>query len=200
MLDKLGIDRNFVRSDQRARTERLVRVLSEAPPKPADLAAAAVDEESGETWRLFRLLARAQSLYGAASLGPFIVSMTRGAADVLTVLLLGRWAGCAPGPGIVPLFETLDDLAAAPRILGELFALDVYRRHLAETGGKQMVMIGYSDSNKDGGYVAASWALYRAQEAIARACDDHGIAFTLFHGRGGTVARNRRGRSAVVFA
>src|SRR2546428_365625 len=78
---------------------------------------------------------------------------------------------------------------AAPRILGELFALDVYRRHLAETGGKQMVMIGYSDSNKDGGYVAASWALYRAQEAIAGACDHHGIAFTLFHGRGGTVAR-----------
>ena len=189
MLRVLGIDRNFVRSDQRARTERLVRVLSDAPPKAADLAAAAADEESGETWRLFRLLARAQSLYGAESLGPFIVSMTRGAADVLTVLLLGRWAGCAPGPGIVPLFETLDDLAAAPRILGELFALDIYRRHLAETGGKQMVMIGYSDSNNDGGYVAASWALYRAQEAIARACDDHGIALTLFHGRGGTVAR-----------
>src|SRR6266850_8382456 len=189
MLGQLGIDRNFVRSDQRARTERLVRVLSEASPKPVDLAAAAVNEASGETWRLFRLLARAQSLYGAESLGPFIVSMTRGAADVLTVLLLGRWAGCAPGPGIVPLFETLDDLAAAPRILAELSALDVYRRHLAETGGQQMVMIGYSDSNKDGGYVAANWALYCAQEAIARACDEHGIALTLFHGRGGTVAR-----------
>jgi phosphoenolpyruvate carboxylase len=166
-----------------------VRLLSEAPPQPSHLTAAAVGEESGETWRLFRLLARAQSLYGAASLGPFIISMTRGAADVLTVLLLARWAGCASGLGIVPLFETLDDLAAAPRILGELFGLDVYRRHLTGSGSEQMVMIGYSDSNKDGGYVAANWALYHAQEAIARVCDEHGIALTLFHGRGGTVAR-----------
>src|SRR5204862_6245790 len=115
MLRVLGIDRNFVRSDQRARTERLVRVLSDAPPKAADLAAAAADEESGETWRLFRLLARAQSLYGAESLGPFIVSMTRGAAGVLTVLPPGRWGGCAPGPGSVPRVETPADLAAAAR-------------------------------------------------------------------------------------
>jgi phosphoenolpyruvate carboxylase len=73
-----------------------------------------------------------------------------------------------PAPDIVPLFETLDDLDAAPRILSELFALDAYRAHLGQCGGEQMVMIGYSDSNKDGGYLAANWALYRAQEAIAR--------------------------------
>src|SRR5207253_9471203 len=68
-------------------------------------------------------------------------------------------------------------------------ALRDYREHIAGCGGEQMVMIGYSDSNKDGGYVAANWALYRAQETIARVCDEHGIALTLFHGRGGTVAR-----------
>ena len=96
--------------------------------------------------------------------------MTRGPADVLTVLLLARWAGCAAGLPIVPLFETLDDLEAAPRILAELFALDVYRAHLAACGDEQMVMIGYSDSNKDGGYLAANWALYQAQEEIARVC------------------------------
>jgi phosphoenolpyruvate carboxylase len=115
--------------------------------------------------------------------------MTRGPADVLPFLLLARWAGCEDGLQIVPLFETLDDLDAAPRILAELFALDIYRAHLATCGAEQIVMIGYSDSNKDGGYVAANWALYQAQENIARTCREHGIQLTLFHGRGGTVAR-----------
>ena len=84
------------------------------PPAPSKLAEAAASETSAETWRLFRLLARAQGIYGRESLGPFIISMTRGPADLLTVLLLARWAGCAPGLAIVPLFETLDDLDAAP--------------------------------------------------------------------------------------
>ena len=82
-----------------------------------------------------------------------------------------------------------DDLSNAPRILTELFSLDVYRAHLARCNGEQMVMIGYSDSNKDGGYLAANWALYQAQENIAQVCREYGIKLTLFHGRGGTVAR-----------
>ncbi len=169
----------------------LLGLLGDAPPKPSDLAAAAAaaGEAGAEAWRLFRLLARAQSVYGRELLGPFIISMTRGTADVLSVLLLARWAECAAGLLIVPLFETLDDLDAAPRILADLFALDAYRAHLAECGGEQMVMIGYSDSNKDGGYLAANWALYQAQEVIARVCREHHVALTLFHGRGGSVAR-----------
>jgi phosphoenolpyruvate carboxylase len=190
ILDALGIDAGFAERDDAHRAAVLLRLLSEKPPAAADLAVAAVTTEaSAEAWRLFRLLARMRSLYRPESLGPFIISMTRGAADMLSVLLLGRWAGCAPAPDIVPLFETLDDLDAAPRILSELFALDAYRAHLSECGGEQMVMIGYSDSNKDGGYLAANWALYRAQEAIARVAAEHGIALTLFHGRGGSVAR-----------
>jgi phosphoenolpyruvate carboxylase len=90
---------------------------------------------------------------------------------------------------VVPLFETLTDLEAAPRVLSELFALDVYRAHLKTCDDEQIVMIGYSDSNKDGGYLAANWALYQAQEEIARVCREHGVVLTLFHGRGGTVAR-----------
>jgi phosphoenolpyruvate carboxylase len=190
MLDALGIDAGFAERDDAQRAALLLRLLTEKPPAAADLAvAAATTEVSAEAWRLFRLLARMRSLYRPESLGPFIISMTRGAADMLSVLLLGRWAGCAPAPDIVPLFETLDDLDAAPRILSELFALDAYRAHLGQCGGEQMVMIGYSDSNKDGGYLAANWALYRAQEAIARVAAEHGIVLTLFHGRGGSVAR-----------
>ena len=189
MLETLAIAQGFAGKNARERTALVLRLLTAGAPKPSELAAAAVGEASAETWRLFRVLGRARAVYGAEALGPFVISMTRSAVDVLAVLLLARWAGCASGLRIVPLFETLEDLDAAPRILTELFALRVYREHIAGCGGEQMVMIGYSDSNKDGGYVAANWALYRAQETIARVCDEHGIALTLFHGRGGTVAR-----------
>ena len=110
----------------------LLRLLSEKPPAAADMAVAARhDRGNAEAWRLFRLLAALRSLYRPESLGPFIISMTRGAADLLTVLLLGAGRAALRRPEIVPLFETLDDLDAAPRILAELFALDVYRAHLA---------------------------------------------------------------------
>jgi phosphoenolpyruvate carboxylase len=190
ILATLGIDPEFERRDAGTRTALLVRLLADEPPKLSDLAvAAATGEESAETWRLFRLLARTQSVYGREALGPFIVSMTRGASDILGALLLARWAGCAEGPLLVPLFETVDDLARAPRILSELFALPAYRAHLDGCAGEQMVMIGYSDSNKDGGYLASGWALYEAQEAISRVCGEAGVSLTIFHGRGGTVAR-----------
>jgi phosphoenolpyruvate carboxylase len=190
ILAGLGVDGAFSERDETERGRIMLDRLAAEPPLPSDVTvAAAAGETSRETWRLFRLLGRAQDIYGSESLGPFIVSMTRGPADILSVLLLARWAGCAPGLRIVPLFETLTDLEAAPRILGELFSLPAYRAHVDGCGGEQMVMIGYSDSNKDGGYLAASWALYRAQESIARACEDHGVELTIFHGRGGTVAR-----------
>ena len=189
ILAGLGVDGAFAERDEAERSRIVLGLLAAEPPQPSDVTAAAAGETSGETWRLFRLLSRAQGIYGSESLGPFIISMTRGPADILSVLLLARWAGCEPGLHIVPLFETLTDLDAAPRILGELFSLPVYRAQVDRCGAEQMVMIGYSDSNKDGGYLAASWALYRAQESIARACEDHGVALTIFHGRGGTVAR-----------
>jgi phosphoenolpyruvate carboxylase len=189
ILVRLGLEADFPERDEPARAAVLLRLLADQAPKASEISALALDELPAETWRLFRLLARAQAIYGRASLGPFIISMTRGPADLLTVLLLARWAGGAAGMQIVPLFETLGDLDAAPRTLEALFALPVYRAHLESCAGEQMVMIGYSDSNKDGGYLAANWALYRAQESIARVCRAHAVGLTLFHGRGGTVAR-----------
>src|SRR5258706_14149321 len=130
--------------------------------------------------RHFLPRARSKAMTGGERRGPFIMSMTGGPADLLTVLLLARWAGGAGGRQIVPLFETLGDLDAAPRTIEAVFALPVYRTHLASCDDEQMVMIGYSDSNKDGGYLAANWALYRAQEAIARTCRERGVRLTLF--------------------
>ncbi|MFM8322416.1 MAG: phosphoenolpyruvate carboxylase [Chloroflexota bacterium] len=167
---------------------RLLAHLLDAPP-PALAPHPGVTPAAAETWALFQLVARARALYGDDLFGPFIISMTRSAADVLSVLLLSRWTGCDAGLSIAPLFETVGDLQAAPHVLEQLFQLPVYRRHLESCGGQQVVMIGYSDSNKDGGYLSANWALYQAQEQIAAVCRKHGVALTLFHGRGGTVAR-----------
>ncbi len=186
-LRALKIDLEFETRADEARTELLRRLLAQPAPALAFLPAATA--ETAETWALFRLLARVFSVYGRELLGPFIISMTRGPADVLAVLLMARWSNCADGLSIAPLFETLADLEATPRILADLFSLDIYRAHLKSLADEQVVMIGYSDSNKDGGYLAANWALYQAQENIARVCREHGIRLTLFHGRGGTVAR-----------
>src|SRR6185503_910669 len=135
------------------------------------------------------LIGRTSEIYGNELLGPFVISMTHAAADVLTVLLLAKWAGCKRIPQIVPLFESIEDLEAAAGILESLFVSDVYRAHLKSHNDKQIVMIGYSDSNKDGGYLMANWYLYQAQEEITGIAQKHGIKLTIFHGRGGTIAR-----------
>ncbi len=148
-----------------------------------------VTSSTAETWALFQLITRVQQVYGAELLGPVIISMTHSAADVLTVLVLARWTGCDAGLQICPLFESIDDLDNAPRILTELFSNPAYQKHISACQAEQMVMIGYSDSNKDGGYLMANWALYQAQETITRVAREHSIRLTIFHGRGGTVAR-----------
>jgi phosphoenolpyruvate carboxylase len=197
-LRALNLDASFDENEDPARTQTLVRLMSEPAPKLA--AHPGVTSETAETWSLFQLMNRVRTVYGSELLGPFIISMTRGPADMLAVLLMAQWTGCADGLSIVPLFETLDDLEAAPSILSELFLQEHYRLHLETCGHEQMVMIGYSDSNKDGGYLAANWALYQAQEEIARVCSQAGLKLTLFHGRGGTVARGGGPANRAILA
>ncbi len=158
-------------------------------PRPRLAPHPGVTPYGARTWSLFQLIARARSLYGPEILGPFVISMARSAADVLVVLLLARWTDAADGLQIAPLFETVHDLQQAPQVLEQLFQNQAYRQHLRDCQDRQVVMIGYSDSNKDGGYLAAGWALFQAQEEISRVCREFGVQLTLFHGRGGTVAR-----------
>jgi phosphoenolpyruvate carboxylase len=134
----------------------------------------------------------------AEALGIYIVSMTNDVSDLLEVVLLQKVAGTALP--VAPLFETLEDLQHAPRVLGDLFANRTYRRWLRGQGDHQHVMLGYSDSNKDAGYLAANWALYEAQEAVARVTREHGIRVTLFHGRGGSIARGGGPAAKAVLA
>jgi phosphoenolpyruvate carboxylase len=176
----------------------LSKVLEQpVPDLPSQIG---VTQRTHETWRLFRLLARAGSVYGKDGLGPFIISMCTCAADVLAVLMLARWAGCAGGMQIVPLFETIADLKNAPDVLTELFTHPIYKQHLQSCNNEQMVMIGYSDSNKDGGPVTALWGLYQGQETIAAVCEAHHVRLTLFHGRGGTIARGGGPLHRAIFA
>ena len=187
ILRALRIENDFENLPSEAREKLLERLLNESAPNFSSHPG--VTAATAETWALFQLIGRTRDVYGSDLLGPIVISMTRTAADVLTVLLLAKWAGCASVPQIAPLFETVQDLLDAPRILELLFTSDVYRAQLKIHNDEQMVMIGYSDSNKDGGYLMANWSLYQAQEAITVTAKQHGVKLTIFHGRGGTIAR-----------
>ncbi|MGF1721647.1 phosphoenolpyruvate carboxylase [Vibrio kyushuensis] len=118
--------------------------------------------------------------------GAYVISMARTASDVLAVHLLLQESGCPYRMDVCPLFETLDDLNNAEAVIKQLMDIDLYRGFIQN---HQMVMIGYSDSAKDAGVMAAGWAQYSAMDALVKVCDAEGIELTLFHGRGGTVGR-----------
>jgi phosphoenolpyruvate carboxylase len=187
-LDEIlaGNDRpGYLQLDPASRAELLNSLLQERGLLPAlDLS-----ESSEDVWMTFRAIAEGHARFGEQCLDTYVISMTSSAADVLAVLLLARLAGVSDALDIVPLFETAADLQTSPLIIAELFACEPYRSHLATRGNRQQVMIGYSDSNKSEGYLAAHWALYEAQGDLARLCNARGLTLELFHGRGGTTAR-----------
>ncbi|MEZ4659318.1 MAG: phosphoenolpyruvate carboxylase [Caldilineaceae bacterium] len=157
-------------------------------------------DDTNESIGLFRLIRRAQQQMGAKAIETYIISMTTSASNVLEVLLLGRDAGIFGQFDIAPLFETVDDLLAAPRIMAALFENAVYQQHLAQRGQQQQIMIGYSDSNKDGGFLRANWMLFTAQRALAQVCDEYGVKLTLFHGRGGSIGRGGGPANRAILA
>ena len=178
--------------DEAARTERLLRALQDQEA-PAEISNSDNAEEARRTLDVFRAIVEARRLHGTRAVGPYIISMAQGGDDLLTVLLLARWGGLGEGEAIdldvAPLFETVGDLEAAPAIMQRLFDDPLYREHLRRRGDRQMVMIGYSDSSKDGGMAASRWALQRAETALSETFEPAGVELTLFHGRGGTVGR-----------
>lgn len=170
------------------RTAKLLKLLGDDPPR-----ALPDDEIVAATLAVFATIGRARSEIGDRTIGLYIISMTQGVDDILSVLALAWWAGLGSRNDtpldVTPLFETVGDLQSAPRILDELFSCPIYRSHLETRGNRQVVMIGYSDSGKDGGIAAARWALHEAQAQIVAVAEEHGIEVSLFHGRGGTISR-----------
>jgi phosphoenolpyruvate carboxylase len=162
-------------------------------------------EETAKTLEVFRAFAEALESYGPRALGPYIISMAQGPDDALAVLLLARAGGCVAGDGSVPLdisplFETVDDLAVGPDVLRSLSRDTTYAAHLAARSQRQFVMLGYSDSNKDGGITASRVALDRAQERLVGAAQELGLELTLFHGRGGSISRGGSKPRAGILA
>ncbi|MFC5437332.1 phosphoenolpyruvate carboxylase [Rhodanobacter umsongensis] len=142
---------------------------------------------------VFATLGDARRRYGSEAVGLYIISMARSAADVLAVLALARYGGLVENASvplnIAPLFETVDDLKNAPATLRALLDDPVYRQHLAARGNQQWVMLGYSDSGKDGGTLASRWGLQRAQVELLEVANAAGIQLAFFHGRGGSASR-----------
>jgi len=194
-----GLADDYAALDEPARVALLDRELSRPAPAAPLPAASALSPETAEVLEVFATARRLQEEMGNEVLNVYVVSMSAGASDVLEPLYLARQAGLfarAAGGGearsslqVVPLFETIDDLHRCAGLMRQLFGLPVYAAHLRAWGRRQQIMLGYSDSNKDGGFVTANWELYRAQRALARACREAGVELVLFHGRGGAIGR-----------
>ena len=153
------------------------------------------EETTGEL-RVLETAARLHARFGADVIPNYVISMTAAPSDVLEVALLLKEVGLlVPGEeprsavNIIPLFETIDDLRRCGAIMDQLFTCAAYRKLLESRGDVQEVMLGYSDSNKDGGFLTSNWELYKAELELVRVFEEHGVGLRLFHGRGGTVGR-----------
>jgi phosphoenolpyruvate carboxylase len=168
----------------------------------------------GEVLATFRQMAAAQARFGERASHRFVISFTLGVEDVLNVLDLADRAAVGEPPAaatggfvpgrpaldVVPLFESADALKSCGTILDDLLRNERYRRHLAGRGDRQEVMLGYSDSNKESGFLAASWMLYEAQERLVDVAARHGVSLTLFHGRGGAIGRGGGPTNRAILA
>jgi phosphoenolpyruvate carboxylase len=183
--------------DQLPEEERRRWLLAElAVPRLLRTPFVAYTEDTLKELRILDAAADLQKRYGPQALPSYIISNANGASDVLEVALLLKEAGLMqPGSpprlalNIIPLFETIADLRGCGAIMEALFSITEYRRMLESRGGVQEIMLGYSDSNKDGGYLTSNWELYKATTKLVDVFERHGVKLRLFHGRGGTVGR-----------
>ncbi|TGQ55465.1 phosphoenolpyruvate carboxylase [Mesorhizobium sp. M1C.F.Ca.ET.193.01.1.1] len=162
-----------------------------------EIDAGRLSPEAGELLSTFSVIREHISASDADAVGSFVLSMTRSTDDLLAVYLLAQYCGLSTAPGgggtirlrIVPLFETIADLKAAPGILSGLLGVSLVRQTVRDFGARQEIMLGYSDSNKDGGFLASNWELAKAQKRLAAVGRRHNVRISFFHGRGGSVSR-----------
>ncbi len=195
LLRIAGVDAAYGSLDEESRIALLEREL--LTDRPLLGRSGMVSAETREVLDVLTLVADVRRDEPDA-IGSYVISMTHDVSDLLEMLVLlrevGLWSRDSEGDvvsglDIAPLFETVADLEGAEPLLERLFQSEAYSAHLRARGRFQEIMLGYSDSNKDGGYWMANWRLYRAQRDIARVCDRHGVDLRFFHGRGGSVAR-----------
>jgi len=198
VFERYGLVTDYAAAPEAQRIALLTaELLGSRPLAPARLDFSA---ETNETLEVFRVIRRAHERVGRQAIESYVISMTTRPSDVLGVLLMAKDAGVADALDVVPLFETIADLQRAPEIMAQLFTNPAYAAHLQRRGNQQQIMIGYSDSNKDGGYLTANWALHLAQRALPAVCEAHGVRLTLFHGRGGTIGRGGGPTNRAILA
>lgn len=180
--------------DEAARIKLLIEEIS--TPRPLYSPYIDYSEETTGELAIFFAARELRATYGAAALPNFIISKTDGVSDLLELALLLKEAGLLrPGPkpqldvNIIPLFETIEDLQKSAATMAGIFKLPAYRELIAGRGDEHEVMLGYSDSNKDGGFLTSGWELYKAEIELTRVFAAHGVRLRLFHGRGGSVGR-----------
>jgi phosphoenolpyruvate carboxylase len=203
VFDAVGVD--YAGLDEAERVDLLTDAVLQDDPV---VDVGAHDEFEGTTARVLRrfdALADWQREYGVDAVDTYCISMTEEPSHVLEVLFLADQAGVVDLPGhcgldVVPLLETESALSGARRIMGTLFENEAYAHALDARDGLQEVMLGYSDSNKENGFLAANWSLYRNQKRLAAICDDHDVDLRLFHGRGGSISRGGGSMNEALLA
>ena len=204
LLRVAGVEADYLALAEAERAALLRRLLAE--PRLLASPFVAYSDETTSELAIVRAAAEAQARYGAAAITTYVISKAESISDLLEVHVLLKEAGLyrpgnAPAASImaVPLFETIEDLQQAPRIMAEWLALPEVAA-LGAARGYQEVMVGYSDSNKDGGYLTSVWSLHQASQQLAEVFADAGIAMQLFHGRGGAVGRGGGSAFAAIRA
>ncbi|MFA7680484.1 MAG: phosphoenolpyruvate carboxylase [Pigmentiphaga sp.] len=200
VLKVAGACPDYASLSETERQQLLIRLLQD--PRPLTSPYQTLSAETQQELDLFKAAQQARERLGAASIEQTIISHTETLSDLLEVLLLQQETGLLarplqqaspthlPGLLVVPLFETIPDLELSAAIMQDYFSLPVIQDWLKRAQhATQEVMLGYSDSNKDGGYLTSNWALYQAERQLVGVFAAHGIQMRLFHGRGGTVGR-----------
>lgn len=193
-VDELVPD--YAGADDAKRVELVTAQLNSKSPLDVSRASDEVKDLLG----LFDVIQSAQVSNGAFAMETYIISMTESVSNMLEVLLLAKNAGLFGRIDIVPLFETVGDLLAAADTMKAMFEHPVYAEHLKLRGKRQQIMIGYSDSNKDGGFMRANWMLFTAQRQMAKTCKENDVMLTLFHGRGGSLGRGGGPTNRAILA
>ncbi len=182
----------YLKLDEDARIALLRREL--VSPRPLLLPFHDYGEETAGELAIFRAAAKIKATYGDKAIVTSIISKCQGVSDLLELALLLKEVGLLGADGrssisMVPLFETIDDLRACVGVMDRLLAIPEYSKFVDSLGKEQEVMLGYSDSNKDGGFVTSGWELYKAEIGLVEVFRKHGVRIRLFHGRGGSVGR-----------
>jgi phosphoenolpyruvate carboxylase len=196
VLAKMGISQGYAELTEEAKIQLLTDVLND--PRPITSPYLSYSETTKECLDVYHTIKAAQKEFGLKCITTYLISMAQGTSDILEVLVFSKEAGlyrresdgtitCTLQPA--PLFETIDDLHAAPAIIHTLFRIPAYRDSITNLQNMQEIMLGYSDSNKDGGVVTANWELRVALKSITEAANAYGVKLKFFHGRGGALGR-----------